>query len=244
MRFTGLLILAGALLALGCEAPAREEAPVIVAAEGEVPFPFPLTEQEARGQDVYETVCWTCHGTSGRGDGPAVAAGSVSRPPSFLAGNYANQSGEQLANRFSAAFEGLDPAHPHMEHVVELLQVERFMDALAYVSAVAYPADLEASAIAGRTIYAQRCQGCHGVDGAGKGTAVELLTYLPPADLTQDTLIAARDWDAVFERIKRGGTMVHGSSMPSWGVALSDEEIWDVVSYVGTFQSGVFSDRP
>ncbi len=37
----------------------------------------PLTAQQARlthGEDLYDELCAVCHGTSGTGDGPAVAA--------------------------------------------------------------------------------------------------------------------------------------------------------------------------
>jgi mono/diheme cytochrome c family protein len=66
---------------------------------------------------------------------------------------------------------------------------------------------------------------------------------MPPADFTTDTLIAARNWEAVFRRIREGGRAVHGSSMPPWGIVLSEEETWDVVAFLATFQPGVLS-RP
>ncbi len=42
----------------------------------------PLTAQQARlthGEDLYDELCAVCHGTSGTGDGPAVAA--LKQPP-------------------------------------------------------------------------------------------------------------------------------------------------------------------
>jgi hypothetical protein len=64
---------------------------------------------------------------------------------------------------------------------------------------------------------------------------------MPAADFTTDTLIAARDWEAVFRRIREGGRAVHGSSMPPWGIFLSVAETWDLVAFLGTFQPGALS---
>ena len=65
-----------------------------------------------------------------------------------------------------------------------------------------------------------------------------------PADFTQDTLLAARNFEAAFQKIRNGGGGVHGSSMPAWGVMLSDGDIWYLVAYIGAFRAGVLSPPP
>ena len=130
-----------------------------------------------------------------------------------------------------------------MQNVMSILDVEAFGAALNYLPALTYPPEIPGSAIAGREIYVLRCQGCHGTDGRGDGPGAEILE-LRPADFTQDTLLATRNFEAAFQKIRSGGGAVHGSSMPAWGVMLMDGDVWDLVSYIGSFQGGVLSPPP
>lgn len=201
--------------------------------------PFALTDMQVEGRVIYETMCWTCHGSAGRGDGPAVEAGSIPPPPTFQAADYAQSSGDNLERRFDLI--GDDPENPHMQYVSSLLKPERFAAALSFIPALSYPSEIPGSAIEGEKLYALRCVGCHGGDGQGKGTAAASLILMSPADFTADTLIASRDWTGVFDRIREGGREVHGSSMPPWGMVLSETETWDLVAYLATFQPDVIS---
>ena len=54
----------------------------------------------------------------------------------------------------------------------------------------------------------------------------------------------ARDFEGAFQKIRSGGGGVHGSSMPAWGVMLTDGDVWDLVAYISTFQPGVLSPPP
>lgn len=235
-------IMVAALLAaatFACEGPPRADSaddapPVIGRAEG-LAMPFEMTDQQREGQLIYETMCWTCHGQAGRADGPAVAAASVPAPPSFYDEPIASMSAADLERRFSRAMTGDDPSHPHMRFVAQILKPERFRDALSYIPLVTWPEEIPGSAMAGRAQYERLCMACHGEGGQGDGEAADVL-LVSPAQFPTDTLIAASDWDAVFERIREGGK-VHGSSMPSWGVMLTAEETWDLVAYVASFQS-------
>jgi mono/diheme cytochrome c family protein len=203
-----------------------------------------LTPTQQEGRTIYQTVCWTCHGTSGRGDGPAVQAGTMSAPPSFHTEEYATASVTDLERRFGMDIDAADPNHPHMQYVASLLQPEKFHAALAFIPALAYPAELPGSALAGETIFNYRCAACHGRDGRGDGPAADALVAAKPADFTQDTLLARRDWAAVSTRIHEGGQKVHGSSMPPWGIVLSEDEIQDLIAYLGTFQPAILSSPP
>lgn len=235
------LILAGLACSDGMPAE-RAEAPPVEARATELPYPLDLTEEQRTGRLVFETLCWTCHGEAGRGNGPAVAAGSVPAPPDFHDEPIRSLTREELARRFRRAMEGDDPSHPHMRSVVSLVKPERFSAALAYVPVLVWPSEIPGSAMAGRARYERLCMGCHGEDGRGHGSAAEVL-LVPPASFPDDSLVAARDWDAVFGRIKEGGR-VHGSSMPPWGVMLSEPEIWDLVAYVASFQPETLSESP
>jgi len=130
-----------------------------------------------------------------------------------------------------------------MANVLSIVDVEAFSSALAYLPALIYPEELPGSAIAGHRNYVLRCQTCHGSMGRGDGPAAENLG-LAPANFVQDTLLGARNFQAAFDKIRSGGGGVHGSVMPAWGGMLEDGDIWDLVAYISTFQSGVLSARP
>lgn len=203
--------------------------------------PLALTQSQAEGRVIFETMCWTCHGPAGRGNGPAVQAGSLRAPPSFHAEEYATADPTSLERRFRGGLDGTDENHPHMQYVASLIVPERFAQALSFIPALTYPPELPGSALAGEAIYQLRCLGCHGVTGRGDGPASGSLANVKPADFTADTLLASGDWDAIHTRIREGGQIAHGSSMPPWGVALSDDHISDLVAYLATFQPGLLT---
>lgn len=207
-----------------------------------VSAPFSLTPEQQQGRVIYETMCWTCHGISGRGDGPAVSSGAAAAPPSFHSEAFVRMEPGELQQHFAAGVSGSDVDHPHMQYVSSLLKPERFREALSFIPALAYPTEIPGSALGGETLYAFRCSACHGSDGRGEGRAAASLVEIAPADFTSDTLLASQDWDAVYRRIREGGREVHGSAMPPWGVVFSDEETWDLVAYLATFQGGLLSE--
>jgi mono/diheme cytochrome c family protein len=206
-------------------------------------MPFQITAEQAKGKVVYETMCWSCHGFAGRGDGPAVQAGAVAPPRDFTAGALSGASVRQLQANFQAEVGALDPDHPHMANVLSIVDIEAFASALAYLPALTYPPELPGSAIAGHRNYVLRCQGCHGATGRGNGPGAEVLD-LAPANFTQDTLLAARNFQAAFEKIRSGGGGVHGSAMPAWGIMLDDGDVWDLVAFISSFQPGILSAPP
>jgi mono/diheme cytochrome c family protein len=233
----------GASDRLGPDVDAIASQPATGAAS--VPRPFDLSAAQERGRGVYETMCWTCHGMAGRGDGPAVRSGSVSAPPDFTTGEYPGLTGERLRMRFRPAGDPREPIHPHMDQVVAFLTPDVFLEALEYVPLLGWPAELPASALAGREIYAARCVACHGPEGRGEGSAARYVEFVaPPANFTEHSLIVQGDYQRLFERIKAGGGPVYGSAMPPWGVSLSDEQIRDVVAFIATLRPGAFAPPP
>lgn len=205
-----------------------------------------LTTEQAEGRAIYQSVCWTCHGAGGRGDGPVALGDTVGQPQDFVAGDYARLPVDSLVDRFEASLtgDGIDPDHPHMQSVVALLKPDRFRTALSYIPVLAYPPGIPGSALTGMELYRTRCAACHGETGDGEGFAADALVVMKPADFRTDSLIAAHDYDGIFRRISEGGRTVHGSSMPPWGEALSDTEIWDLVAYVATFDRGALPPLP
>lgn len=87
----------------------------------------------------------------------------------------------------------------------------------------------EGDAVSGREIYVNTCILCHGIDGKG----VRGLKFVPPpADLTLPAVQNRLD-GSLFRRIHDGKP---NTAMGAWKHALSDEEIWDVLSYIRTFR--------
>jgi mono/diheme cytochrome c family protein len=124
-----------------------------------------------------------------------------------------------------------------MANVLSIIDVDDFNLAVAYIPALTYPDEMPGSAIAGHAHYLLRCQSCHGASGMGDGPGAEVLEFAP-ANFTQDTLLAARDFQAAFDKIRTGGGGAH-PSMPAWGIMLNDGDVWDLVAYISTFQPGV-----
>jgi mono/diheme cytochrome c family protein len=90
-------------------------------------------------------------------------------------------------------------------------------------------ADL-ATLAAGRQLYAANCVVCHGAAGRGDGPAA-LGLRPPPADFTQHMIPGKHTDGQVFLWVKDG---FPGTAMPAWSGRLSDEQIWQVVTYLRT----------
>jgi mono/diheme cytochrome c family protein len=85
---------------------------------------------------------------------------------------------------------------------------------------------------AGKTIYQRNCVPCHGEQGMGDGPTAGGLNPKPqPLAANQEGLEDAY----IFWRISEGGLRApFSSSMPSWKAILSEQEIWQVISYLRT----------
>ncbi len=99
----------------------------------------------------------------------------------------------------------------------------------------------------GKVLYEDKCAHCHGVDGAGDGSAAENL--LPrPRDFTRglykirstESAQLPTDQD-IFDIISNG---MPGSSMPAWGEILTENEQWQLVAHIKTFYDGFEDASP
>jgi mono/diheme cytochrome c family protein len=240
MDFTRGLPAALILLSIACTAdepapPPLTETVAALQAPGPV---IELTRSQLNGKQLFETVCWTCHGHAGRGDGPVVLSGSVDAPPSLLGEPYASMNADALIRRFAPELAQVEGEHPHMQYVASVIRSDALHDALAYLEVLSLPTEIDGSAVVGREIYQVRCAGCHGEGGRGDGAWATMLKGAAPADFTSDTLLLSRDYGAVFARIREGGQSLHGSSMPPWGILFNEGEIWDLVAYLSLFTEG------
>ncbi|MHA1565911.1 MAG: ethylbenzene dehydrogenase-related protein [Alphaproteobacteria bacterium] len=107
--------------------------------------------------------------------------------------------------------------------------------ALSFGPANAKPGDEEN----GEAVYAKRCLQCHGEDGDGLGPGADRLNP-PPRDFTfglYKIKSSAFDDDIANDedllRVIRDG--MPGTAMPGWSDLLSEQDMWDVITYVKTF---------
>ncbi len=108
---------------------------------------------------------------------------------------------------------------------------------------IAYPVFAQgksapAASEAGKALYLDKCAHCHGVEGAGDGSAAENL--LPrPRDFTSG-LYKIRSTESgnlptdqdLFDVISNG---MPGSSMPAWEELLNEDDRWSLVAQIKTY---------
>jgi copper transport protein len=88
----------------------------------------------------------------------------------------------------------------------------------------------EESVAAGRMLYQNNCVVCHGAEGRGDGPQAEGLDPRP-ADLRQH--LPYHTDPQFFAFIANG---FPGTAMPAWRDQFSDDDIWNIINYLRTFQ--------
>jgi copper transport protein len=92
----------------------------------------------------------------------------------------------------------------------------------------------EESIARGRMLFQQNCIVCHGPEGRGDGPQAESLNPAP-ADIRQH--LPYHTDPQFFNFVAQG---IAGTAMPAWGSnndgPLSDDDIWNVINYMRTFQ--------
>ncbi len=83
---------------------------------------------------------------------------------------------------------------------------------------------------AGKKNFNDICSNCHGESGRGDGPSAASLVP-PPANLVDLSKIQSDDY--LFWRISYGK---EGTVMVAWKDNLSEQEIWQVISYIKTLQ--------
>jgi mono/diheme cytochrome c family protein len=99
------------------------------------------------------------------------------------------------------------------------------------------PATTDSSALVkGFYHYRHMCIGCHGAPGISRGRTAQG-QYPEPPKLAE----TADEWTAaeLFWITKNG---VKDTGMPAWGPSASDEEIWDIVVFLGQLPAMSFED--
>jgi mono/diheme cytochrome c family protein/plastocyanin len=102
----------------------------------------------------------------------------------------------------------------------------------------------------GKQLYAQNCVACHGENGAGDGVFADDLAQAgeasmqsmsgamdmmmqTPVDFTDPKRMLGASPALLQGKILRGGM---GTGMPMWGSIFTEEQIWDLIAYIYSFQ--------
>jgi mono/diheme cytochrome c family protein len=94
------------------------------------------------------------------------------------------------------------------------------------------PASQAQNPAEGKKLYSSYCSTCHGETGKGDGTAGASLP-VKPADHTNGAVMNQLNDKFLIDIISKGGSGVGKSTfMPSWGAALNDQQVRDIVSYI------------
>ncbi len=101
----------------------------------------------------------------------------------------------------------------------------------------------------GKRLFSQNCAACHGEQGAGngvfaqqlgaagaassQGVATATMGIQTPANFADPARLLGASPALLQGKILRGGM---GTGMPSWGPIFTDQQTWDLVAYLYTFQ--------
>jgi mono/diheme cytochrome c family protein len=183
----------------------------------------------ALGAELYADHCAACHGREGAGDGPG-AAGLRPRPANLMLHQYrASRLGEALWNGVA----GTSMPAWRDRSIADLSAIAAHVQRLAVpgmpprpfgadtVSPTAEEREL------GSRVYAANCAQCHGVQGAGDGSAVSQLAIVPTNFQRQRPM-----FDEALRVLRNG---IDGTPMAPWTSRLNESELTAVAHYVREF---------
>ncbi len=165
-----------------------------------------------------------------------------------IPGNQSSASrGEQLvANLEISKFNNSDFYRTHSPYqVFEELNSTPLTDSEKWnVVSYIWKSNTTAESLAnGKKLYAQNCAACHGANGAGNGVFADDLAAAgesskqtmmqTPADFTDPTRMLGTSPALLQGKILRGGM---GTGMPMWGSIFTEQQIWDLIAYIYSFQ--------
>lgn len=207
-------------------------------------------EAVASGKALYEVKCVICHGTDGRGDGPAAFLLSP-RPRDFTKGTFKIRStvtlptDEDLFRTITSGIRGT--AMPSFAFLSEgerwalVAYIKRFSErfvteALQPIPIPEPPPPTQGLIALGKELYEKAgCLDCHGPLGKGDGPAAPTLKDewgfpVNPSDFTIPGRM--KGGPTVSDTFRTLTTGFGGTPMPSYADALSEEERWALAYYI------------
>ena len=185
-----------------------------------------------RGEEVFKSLCWTCHGNYGRGDGPAGKY--LAYPPPDLTDPrvFGKRTDSEIMSGLIDTKGQTATSHRTMV-IGDVLKKEALQDAIAYMRSLSVPGK-HVSISAGKDIYDTFCASCHGAKGTGRGPAAKNLTGAKPRDFTSKDFVIEGHEAQIKQTIFEGAAKAfHGSPyMPQWKTTLTEQQITDIVEYL------------
>jgi mono/diheme cytochrome c family protein len=191
--------------------------------------PRPTLLDSLSGRDSFDRYCASCHGRSGRGDGPV--APEVLTPPADLT-TLARRNGGAFPRALIVEYvEGTGrpvPAHgptsmPVWGSIFRALDPSDARVRLRIENLVAYIESLQAPTTApgdqGSQLFRAHCASCHGTSARGDGPVAGALRKMPP-DLTKYTMRNGGVFprERVYRIVDGRDVAAHGDrEMPVWG---------------------------
>lgn len=181
-----------------------------------------LDEEHAAAEEPIE---WTRQPSAARG-----AAFGERIPASYLSRDY------YVSHSPMEAFNELR-AEPDLQS----LSNEDVWDVLAYV----WQRNTSTTALAqGRRLYQTNCAACHGETGAGDGQFAEEMKAIAKKNNDEHGIQAPTDFSDAEHLLEAQPAKLHGlilrggmgTGMPMWGTIFTEEQIWDLVAYLYSFQ--------
>ena len=172
----------------------------------------------ARGQQIYQRDCASCHGAAGLGDGPAAAG---MEPPPLPIGSATDMVDATPTLLFRVLAVGIKGTA--MAGYADQLSVDERWDVIAYLHKLRAS---DAERLEGEGLYLQRCASCHGVTGAGDGQVASALTRLP-ADVGSFVWQVEKSDAQIAAAIRDG---IDGTAMPP--SELDPDALSKMVAYV------------
>lgn len=210
---------------------------------------------QSQGDAIYKEKCARCHGDAGDGNGPAASLQSP-RPRDFRQGFYKIRTTETGSLPTDDDLKGVirrgmpGSAMPAWEGLLSEAEIDAVVGKVKsfssrFASEQSRPAVLATdvpvtpeSIAAGKEAYERlACSGCHGTDGAGADAVAREFEDdwghpTDAANLTEPWTFGggatARD---IYTRLRTG---LNGTPMPSYASSASDNDLWNVATYVVT----------
>ncbi|TMK77173.1 MAG: c-type cytochrome [Actinobacteria bacterium] len=131
----------------------------------------------------------------------------------------------------------LHPPKNQLEEAPNLAQIDRSY----WLSGDPLPVT-EANLLRGKEVFLERCVGCHGLKGNGKGPGARFLSPTPADFTDKDDACCGGDTGPgdFYYRILRGWP---GTAMENFGDRLSVDDIWRVVMFVKTIPNHTLDDN-
>ena len=241
---SGALVILLSLIAVFSAAPSAAAAPKAELKKGDY----------ALGLEIYEEICFSCHGMKGDGKGPSFRS-SRPRPQVFTSPYMKRMTDDYIFSivKFGKINVLLEKtkgfklkgtkatAMPAFGEVLEDVQIRKLIKWERGFTTGKQVKDEESA-----EIFKDACSQCHGLKGRGDGERPRGSQPLgkpfvseiqpPPMDYTRKEEMARFDDEFLFALIKYGRleatTVKKFDFMKAYGHILNDKEIWGVVRYV------------